>query len=213
MAFTNYRHKPLKRIYCGSGGGGKTTKCIADMLAADYDFVFVFDDDGQFAERIPAYPSTTREECVRAIANGSVCFNPGEMFEDAEDGFKWFSEWAFNFSCQVPGRKLLVFDELQVYLDPHPGNWRKNPFAKVCGKGRWRGLDIFCIAPTLNELNPKFRGQLTEIVAFYAEDAAFAQHVVSKGIPLAELQSLKDGEFLHWKKGVRGFTRGKVKLG
>lgn len=216
--FKNYKAKSRKRIYCGASGGGKTTLAIADIHAAlkQYDYVFVFDDEGQFADRLPAYLCTTEDECVRAIAGKFVCFNPDEMFDDTEAGFKWFCEWVFNFSCAHRGTKLMVFDELQTYLDTHPARWLTHPFAKCCGKGRWRGLDVFAICPTISELNPKFRNQITEIVAFQHEDERAAEHVLSKGIALEKLKALRDGEFFTWtkrrEKNAPAFRPGKVVL-
>ncbi len=212
--FLNPRHKSRKFFYSGASGCGKTTKAIADFLASNYDFKFVFSDEGQFELRTGAVASFTRHEIFRALSNtGTVCFNPSEMFEDLEEGFFWFCDLVYQFCSEFKGTKALLADEIQTYLPTHEAKWKGHPFALYCTKGRNRGADVFAMAPSVSDVNPKFRGQITDIFAFQQLDLDFAKHVVRKGIPLDVLTTLKPGEFCYWNKNQRGYKRGAIQLG
>ena len=148
----------------GSKGSGKTTFALRFLANTPARMRFVFDYEGEFAERLSLPWIGTPDEFAGAFEDGWLCFNPHRMFPDDEvSAFGFFCELALKYSRALDGRKLVVIDELMRYVSP-----QKVPKAlkDIVWIGRRAGLDGVFLAQQPNQLHNLIREQLTEIVTF-----------------------------------------------
>lgn len=188
----------------GASGSGKTTfalKVLANMKAR---LRLIFDPEGEFSARLGLPLCRTFAQLDAAVPTGWACFDPYDEFENPEDGIRFFCRYAFEVSERMPGRKVLMVDELQELLSGH-----KIPpeLASVVWRGRRRGLDSVFIGHAPNELHNTVRSQLTEVVCFQLTDANALDFPQGFGFNPEELRTLPQFRYVcRTKRGaeVRG---------
>lgn len=148
----------------GSKGSGKTTYALRFLANTPARMRFIFDYDGEFAERLGLPWIGDKEEFAGAFESGWLCFNPHRMFADNEvAAFDFFCDLALRYSRAMDGRKLVVIDELMRYVSP---NKVPKALKDIVWIGRRCGLDGVFLAQQPNQLHNLIREQLTEIVTF-----------------------------------------------
>ena len=159
-----YGHKAQLVGIFGSQGSGKTTWALRFLANSPAKVRWLFDYEGEFADRLNLTPCRTPEEIAQAIATGWVCYDPEAMFpDDDEAALCFFCELAFKYSEAMPGRKIFVVDELQDYITSHrvPRQLRN-----IVRRGRRRGIDCVFMAQEPNSVHNLIQGQLTEVCCF-----------------------------------------------
>jgi hypothetical protein len=155
----------------GGSGTGKTTYALKFAAHTQARCAFLFDAEGEFAERMHLLPCRTAYELDQAMLTGWVCFDPHIMFPGRlEDALEFFARLTMAAAARMPGRKLFMVDELGRYCS---GMAVPQPLKDLVQSGRRSGVDGIFIGQQPNELHNTVRCQLTEVVCFQlTEDRA-----------------------------------------
>ena len=211
----NYRHVSTKIVCVGETGSRKSQRAMRFVLESNYRYYFIFDHDGQFADRhrlTPAY--TLKEVCAQLDQQRFVIFNPTEMFDEMggdfkpekdprSGGFDWFCRFAYDFSERVPkkldGPKLLYCDEIAdiVSTSKMPKYARK-----VFTSGRNRSLDAIVMTVQYNLIHNTIRAGASNTFAFRTTEENAVAALVARGFNEAQVRALPDGHFI--MRDVRG---------
>lgn len=152
----------------GGSGTGKTTYALKYVANSRARCVFLFDAEGEFSARMNLAPARTTWELDKAIPTGWVCYDPHIMFPGRmETALEYFARLTLAASTRLPGRKLVVVDELGRYMS---GANVPPPLKEIVQTGRRAGLDGVFISQQPNELHNTVRCQLTEVVCFQLTD-------------------------------------------
>jgi hypothetical protein len=186
----------------GASGSGKTTFALKVLANLPAKLRFVFDPEGEFSHRLGLPLCQTFAELDAAVSTGWVCFDPFGEFEEPDEGLRFFCRWAFELCETLPGRKVLMIDELQEHIDGH-----KIPpeLSSLVWRGRRRGLDSIFIGQSPNLLNNRVRLQLTEVVCFQLTDERALEFPAVFGFNVDELKTLP--QFRYVCRTKRGAER------
>ncbi len=201
-------HEPTKVLCVGMSGCGKTLWANQFILRSRYLYYFIFDHDGQFAQRNKLKAALTAPQMLAQLKRERfVLFNPTEMFSDITAGFDWFCSYAYAMSERLPGTKLIFCDELQdlTGVNRIPENVRK-----VLVSGRNRGLDFLACTLQYNMLHNSIRGQATVTVAFKTEEDLALKALVERGFRADEIAALKPGEYVQRNARTGQEVRSKI---
>lgn len=205
----NLAHNPLKQINVGQSGTGKTLLANEFILVSNYDFYFIFDHEGQFAERNKLASAFTVAQMIAQLKRQRfVVFNPSEMFVDMGAALNWFACWVYKFSERHRGTKLFFCDEIQDVVDPR----RDCPFwvKRMLVSGRNKELDFLGTSLQYNMVHNAIRGQATITVAFLTDEPLALKDLVVRGFKAHEVASLKPGEYILRDKRKNIETRGRI---
>jgi DNA helicase HerA-like ATPase len=188
----------------GGSGSGKTTFALKVLANLPAKVRFIFDPEGEFSHRLGLPLCQTFADLDREIGTGWICFDPFTEFETPDEGFAFFTRYAFELSQKISGRKLFMVDELQEHIDGH-----KIPpeLSSLVWRGRRRGLDSIFIGQSPNLLNNRVRLQLTEVVCFQMTDDTALEFPRGFGFDVEEVRRLPQFRFVcRTKRGacVRG---------
>src|SRR3954466_8270786 len=113
--------KIVVTLIAGSSGSGKTTLAIHSLIAdRSLKTRFIFDNRSEFSQRLGLPNAETPEELLFATEDGFCLFAPGAMFPgDPAAALRYFCKFAFDTSFHLPGRKLLLIDEVWKYCNPN----------------------------------------------------------------------------------------------
>lgn len=126
----------------------------------------MYDHKLEIAPRIGVKPCLTFEELQGAIETKSrfVVFQPPIEFEaDTVGGFEFFSDFAFAIAKCEQGVKLFFSDELQMFTD---GDSIPYYLAAIVENGRIYEFDFLGASQMPQQIGPRLRNQMTEIVSF-----------------------------------------------
>ena len=186
----NLVYQGNKILIVGVSGAGKSTFALRYLLA-DQSQQFIFDHRAEFTERLRLPACRSFEELQTAVDQRRrvIMFDPCEEFTgDLWGAFDFFTNWTFQIADALPGRKLLVADELQAIIDNHkPLPWG---MAATVEMGRKAQLDFLGCSLSYNEIHNVIRTQATEIVAFRQGDDLGTAALRSKGFDEAKLANL-----------------------
>ena len=198
-------------LVVGKGGSGKTTFALR-YLVSDTDLTcrFIFDPRGDISERLRIPPAELEPELELALEDRFVIFDPALMFPgNHQAGLEYFCNWV-NLKCQrMPGRKVLMIDEVWKYCSP---NSLCLPLGVAVLDGRKFGLETMFVAQQPNRLNESILAQVTELVAFHLQGEnglAKFKKLVAVEVPLEEIQSLPMGSYVAVSESG-GVLRGRV---
>ncbi len=196
-------------LVAGKSGSGKTTFALRYLVnASDLTCRFVWDADGQIAQRLALPAAETAEELAMAAADGWAIFDPNQLFPGRHaDGFAWFASWCYAMSSRIPGRKLLLVDEVWRYCTPQA---IPQSLAECIQTGRVRRLDCMFATQRPARLNGSITNEVTEAVCFSIREPAGLDRLEEMGADRAEVMGLHPGAFVAVNVERGGILRGKV---
>jgi hypothetical protein len=200
-----YDHVAFCLACFGSQGTGKTSWVLRYLANTKAKCRFLFDAEGEFAHKLGLRPVSTPEEITAAIKSGWVCYDPWQSFEDPAEALEWFSALVFKLAeSALPGRKILVVDELQHYTTGHK---LPRSLSRIIWTGRRRGIDFVTMAQAPNLAHNAIRGQLTEVVCFNLCEPNALEFPKAWGFDVAEIQALPLHHWIwrdRWRREQRG---------
>ena len=196
-------------LVAGKSGSGKTTFALRYLVnASDLACRFVWDADGQIAGRLSLPAAENPEELALAAADGWAIFDPNALFPGRHaEGFAWFAAWSYAAASRMPGRKLLLVDEVWRYCSP---NAIPQSLAECIQTGRVRRLDCMFATQRPARLNGAVTNEVTEAVSFNLREPAGLDRLEELGADPGEVLALPPGSFVAVNVERGGFLRGKV---
>lgn len=202
------------------GGTGKTTQAYKLIADCDHDYIFVFDHDGQFAQRNKTRVCNSSAEILREIKrSGFVVFNPSELYlakvRDPKLSDKqkeralhsvavWFCRYVFEIVTALPGKSLFFCDELQKltgFFNP----W----LTAILEEGRNRALDFGCCTLHLGAIDLRVRNQFNVRYVFKIEERGALKYLAENGFDAAEIVALPKFHFIK-RDSFGEMERGKI---
>ena len=158
----------------GRSGRGKSTLVRQLLGASKARFVFAFDHKDELKNKFGATQCRTWAQADAALAHcGSVCWKPEGALKKS---LSVFLERVFVVCKQLPGRKLIHFDEPNLLLpkfattpeEDAAGHEKDfwHPLQAALETGREWGIDILISAQRATHLHTDFRGQITQWIMF-----------------------------------------------
>lgn len=193
----------------GMSGTGKTTLFFEKIDAEKAAHKFVYDSQGEFHQRWDIPTAYDGEELFKLIEKGGwVCYDPVETVEsidaktdagtlDENDAPDPLADWCavvFAACKQLPGRKLVIIDELDDLTDVSN---TPSKLLTLLRTGRRYQVDFYAICQGTNSLHNRVRQQITEIYAFAQGDDNATKWLVSRGLPEEKLLALPPGKYLY----------------
>jgi hypothetical protein len=197
-------HPAFRLGIFGGSGSGKTTLALKVLANLPARLRFIFDPEGEFSHRMNLPLCQSFADLDAAVPTGWVAFDPFGEFETPDEGLRFFCKWAFEVCERMPGRKILMIDELQEHIDGHR---IPSELSSVVWRGRRRGLDSIFIGQSPNLLNNRVRLQLTEVVCFQLTDDRALEFPGNFGFNVEELRTLPQFRYVcRTKRGseIRG---------
>jgi hypothetical protein len=196
-------------LLAGKSGSGKSTFALRYLLnAPGLACRFLFDPEGEFAQRLRLAPAAMPADLEADIPTRWVIYDPHTMFPgDTAAAFRFFCEWAFAVSSRGPGRKVLLVDEVWKYCSPQsiPAE-----LALCIQTGRKRGLDCLFATQRPNRVNGSILGEVTELVAFRLQEPSALECVENLGLRGDSVAALPPGAFLAVNADTGGTLAGRV---
>lgn len=194
-------------LLTGRGGTGKTTEFEKRIRSQKkVRIIFIFDHEGEYADRFDKQAITDPDDLVQKTAlGGYVVFDPIQCPGSKQEAFEFFCQYVFSVSETVKGRKIFACDELQSFVNPD--NEPKN-FLNLIERGRRLELDIVCIAQAPNRLHNAVRNQMTEVITFAHTDENAIKYLADQGLDPDKIRSLKNGQWLHKNIKTGEFSEG-----
>lgn len=196
-------------LVAGKSGSGKTTFALRYLVnARDLACRYVWDADGQIAQRLALPAAETVEELAMAAADGWAIFDPNRLWPGRHvEGFAWFCAWAYASAARIPGRKVLLVDEVWRYCSP---NAIPQSLAECIQTGRVRRLDCMFATQRPAKVNGSITNEVTEAVCFNLREPAGLDRLEEMGADRAEVLALPPGSFVAVNVERGGILRGKV---
>jgi hypothetical protein len=144
------------------------------------------------------------------LCRGWVIFDPHPMFPGrVQEGFDFFAEWACAMSGSLPGRKVLVVDEVWKYCTPTsipPG------LALATQTGRKLGLGILVNTQLPNKINGSILNEVSELVCFRLQLKPALEKVQEYGFDPDQVRQLPDLCFIARNLDSGGELSGRIKI-
>jgi len=190
----SFRNKRV--LVVGPSASGKTTWAL-EAIAGFRGPRFCFDQKGEFAHRLKCTGARCPWECLRALKAGRpVCFNPHLKFPGkTEEGFGWFSDWAFRMAKELPGEKLFVVDEVHHFTGTGTGQLPQG-LRMILETGRCYRLHSIAISHGANLVNNRLRNQFSHVVAFASREENALRFLEGVGLAAEQITGLAPLHFV-----------------
>lgn len=197
-------------IAAGLSGTGKSTFGLRWLVNDDFAVCFCFDPDGEFSQRLGIPAAEDPYALGVQLCQGFVIFDPHAMFPGRlSAGFGFFCDWAFAMSARIPGRKLLVVDEVWKYCTPKT---IPEELAVVVQTGRKVGLALLVNTQRPNLLNGAILNEVSEMVCFRLQEGNALEKVSEYGFDPEELRALPDLHLIGRNLDTGGELRGRIEI-
>lgn len=181
-------------IVAGVGQSGKTTFANRYLVNGNFTVRFVFDPEGEAADRFKLTPTRTAFDLAAHLVRGWVLFDPEPLFgSNWEAGFDFFAEWAYEKSAQLPGAKAFMVDEVWRLC---PNRTIPEHLANIVRTGRKRGMGSLFLTQTPNELPGVILNEVTEFVSFRLQSEPALNLAERRGFGRMEVASLPNLHFV-----------------
>lgn len=209
----NIKRTASHLLVTGMSGMGKTSYVERYLAGSYHDFVFIFDHQTEFFERlnlIPCYDFSDMEKSMQD--NRIICFDYTlKYYGRLEAIFEAFCDYVFELSRNVllPANyeSLMVCDEIQKVIGP---NTLPQSYKNVIQTGRRFNIDTAQLSQQPNELHNSLRNQVTEFVTYKLQDDRALKWVSEMGIDIEMVRGLPNLSY-HWKNMHTGEERdGKI---
>ena len=194
----------------GAGQSGKTSFVIRWLLNAPaLRCRFVFDPDGEFSARLRLPAQNTVLHMEVGIRRGWCVFDPTAIFAgNTEAALAFFCDLALQFSAALPGRKVLIVDEVWRHCNPRS---IPSELLNVIKTGRKAGLGSVFITQEPREMPETILAEATELVSFRLDGLNPLGRLADYSFPdQATLPALVRGQFVAWNKLSGGKLRGRL---
>lgn len=156
----------------GKSGSGKT-HFAKKQIVAGLDRVLAFDPEEEFAD-MPGFVTITSLQKLAAHAldcwegNFRIAYvpNPGREEQELSEISRLVERYQEPFRAGMTNDKVtMVVDELNLSF---PLNFKpqNDGFARICSRGRKRGINVVGISQRPAEVATRFRGNLDRIAVF-----------------------------------------------
>lgn len=182
-------------LVVGSSGTGKTSFCLR-YLVNDRRLAWraLWDADGQIASRLGLAPAASIEDLHASIEDGFTVFDPNPMFPGRHpEAFAWFCGWVWATAARIPGRKVLMVDEVWRYCSNVA---IPQTLAECIQTGRVRGLSCMFATQRPNRLNEAILNETTECVSFRLQGANALRTIEDLGAPASKVSALPPGAWI-----------------
>jgi len=196
-------------VVAGCGRTGKSTFALRYLVNAKLDARFIFDPEGEYAQRLQLTPARDLFDLAVQLCRGWVVFDPHEMFPgQLGEAFTWFCAWSFACSEKMPGEKVLLVDEVWKYANP-----QKMPIelATVCQTGSKRGLGLMVNTQLPNKLNGSLLNECSEFVCFRLQFEKALDVAQEFGFDREEIRAMPELQFVS-RTDVGAELRGRIKI-
>jgi hypothetical protein len=203
----NWRAQREVLFVVGKSGTGKTTFVLRFLVNASIRYRFIWDGDGQIAERLNLPAATTAEEMEFSIPSGFVIFNPNHLFDGRHaEGFAWWAAWVYDRCASLEGSKIVVVDEVWRYCKPAS---IPKPLESCILNGRSRELSCCFCTQHPNKVHNSITGEVTEWVTFCLDHELNLAPLEKAGFDPQQVSKLQKGQWLARAAGG-GSLRGKL---
>jgi hypothetical protein len=201
--------KPGSTLILGKSGSGKTTFALKMMRCPDFTCRFIFQEPKRdLAVRLGLADAETPDDLACAVEDGFVIYYPAAMFPgDWSAGLTWFCDWSYGIAARMPGRKVLLVDEVWKYCDPRQ---LPKPLALWLQDGRSYGMETVFATQRPNRLNETLINEATEAVCFRLQGRNALKVAEELGADPEEVASLPLGAFVSVNCETGGEIRGRM---
>ena len=204
-----FQNKREVTICAGTGQTGKSTFAIRYLLNAPLAVRYVFDDEGEYSQRLGIAPAGNAYDLNKALLTGWVLFDPDVLFPGRHaDAFKFFCDWAFQTASCIPGKKVLVADEIWRHCTPQS---IPDELANVCQTGRKRGLGLMVNTQLPTALNRSLLSLCSEMIFFRLNFDAALDLAARRGFDPDQVKTLPDLHFIS-RTDQGGELRGVIEI-
>ncbi len=197
-------------LVTGRSGSGKTTFALRFLVSdTKLQCRFVFDPEGEYSAKLGVPGAETLEELGFAVEDGFCVFDPHALFPgNVPKAFAFFCDYVFNAASRLPGRKLVLVDEVWKYCSP---NSIPFPLSNCIQTGRKRGLEMMFCTQRPNKLNEAITNEVTELV-FFSLKGANAIKCLHEAFDIDpdEVRALDKGQYVSISIDTDGELRGSV---
>lgn len=181
-------------VVSGVGQSGKTTFANRLLVNGDYSTRFVFDPENEAAEKFGLTPTRTEYDLAAHLVRGWVLFDPEPLFgSNYEAAFGFFCEWVNEKSAVLPGKKIVMVDEVWKLC---PNRTIPGELNNIVRTSRKRGLASVFLSQTPNELPGVILNEATEFVCFRLQSEPALALAERRGFSRSVVGSLPNVHFV-----------------
>ena len=201
--------RPSCLLICGQAGSGKTTFGFRYLVANDkLTQRFIFDPEGEAAQRFGLTAAETEEELTLSLDDGFTVFDPHKLFPGRlPEAMEFFCKWSFEASCHLPGEKVLMIDEAWRYCSPGA---LPEGLAICIQTGRKRRLGTMFLTQRPNRLNEAITNETSELVCFRLQGENALKRVSDLGAEPDEISGLAPGAYVALNVSTGSEQRGRL---
>lgn len=195
----NIERKASHILTCGKSGTGKSTYNLRYIIGSHHDRVFIYDHQGEFAERLhllPVYDMNSFRE--RAKTERLLAFDYSKNYEgQLEEAFDMFCDNVFDLCKRYLEpqnvESLFVCDEVSKVSTTAEC---PKPLKNIMQTGRRYNLDSALMSQQPNRIHNEMREQVTELVMFNLIDVNSLKFVKQMGLDEQPIIQLRELEYI-----------------
>lgn len=197
-------------LVVGPSGSGKSS-WLEVLLRGAVDRIAAWDPKGEMQPRygLPTW-SDPEPSRVAAAMTWSSAFNPHPHFPgQLEKAFTLWTSWVWASVQALPGRALVVIDELQDVITTN-ANGVPPGLMRLLQSGRGFGADIVCLSQASNEVAARLRNQFNEVVTFATTEKRALDFLNAFGLNPREVADLPARHFIHRSRDTGAQKLGRI---
>lgn len=192
----------------GNSGSGKSTFVIRWLANARLSCRFLFDPEGEFADRLGLAAAESPQEMEQSVADGWMIYDPHAMFPGKlPDAFDFFCQWSFDTASRLPGNKAVLVDEVWKYCKPQT---IPDPLANIIQTGRKRQIQAAFCTQRPNRLNEAITNEVDELVCFRLQGQNALKSIEHLGADPDEVSTLPPGAYVSQELNRGTVLRGRL---